>query len=92
MYQGFVELIPAQQTPRVGSHAIRGISYPDLGPRKLSGKPASAGENTDQPWSNCQQNGDMNMSVLNEGEIELVLFNVIDAGGLDGFEEHPSGI
>ena len=34
----------------------------------------------------------MNMTVLDEGEIEIVFFNAINASRLDGSEEHPSGI
>ena len=34
----------------------------------------------------------MNMTVLDEGEIEIVFFNVIDASRLDSLKEHPSGI
>ena len=34
----------------------------------------------------------MNITVFDEGEIEIVFFDVIDASRFDGFKEHPSGI
>ena len=32
------------------------------------------------------------MTVLDEGEIEIVFFNVMNAGRFNAFEQHPSGI
>ena len=92
MYWRTANLIPVPQNPRAVPHATREISYHDLGHRKLSGKPVFAEENINQQRSNYRQNDDMNMTVSDEGEIEIVFFNAIDASRLGGFKEHPSGI
>lgn len=32
------------------------------------------------------------MAVLDEGEIEIIFFNVINVSRLNAFEQHPSGV
>jgi len=32
------------------------------------------------------------MTVLDEGEIEIIFFGVMNAGCLNAFEQHPSGV
>jgi len=92
MYWRAGNLIPVWWTLRMVPHATREILYHGLGPRKLSGKPAFAEENINQRRSSYRQDSDMNMTVSDKGEIEIAIFNVIDASRLDGSKEHPGGI